>query len=224
MSLARQHYLRKTSAMGPTMAQASPVYANAYELQLIALAEARRSLKQVQSIERKAEVKRRLLPQFADWIAGVLEGGNGGQDDVLMTCMVWFIDVGDFRAALNIADYALEHGLTLPDQYQRDVATLVAEEIAEQAQAALTAGRMVDTPSLIRAEQLTAGRDMPDEVRAKLHKALGQAQLVAAELDSDTPDRLATEQALHHLTRARELHPRCGVKKDIERLQRALKS
>lgn len=222
MSLARKHYLRKTAAVATAMAADAPVHANAYELQLIQLADAKRALKQVQSFERKAEVKRRVLPQFADWIRGVLAGGQGGQDDVLMTCMVWLIDVGNTTAALDIAAYALEHGLTLPDDYQRDVATLIAEEIAEQAQAAMTTSRTVDMPSLQRAAALTEHRDMPDEVRAKLHKALGQAHLAAADMDGDAPNRLDAEQALHHLRRALDLHPRVGVKKTIERLQRAL--
>lgn len=225
MSLARQSYLRKTAAVGATMAAESPTHANAYELQLIALADAKRALKQVQSIERKAEVKRRVLPQFADWVAGVLAGGNGGQDDVLMTCMVWHIDVGEYSAALDIAAYALQYGLILPDAYKRDVATLVAEEIADQALAALSAGKSIEClviDTLTRAATLTATHDMPDAVRAKLLKAVGLCHLSKAELGSTTPSRLDAEQALHYLTRARELHDRVGVKKEIAQLQRAL--
>lgn len=223
MSLARQHYLRKTAAVANPTAAASPIYANAYELQLIALADAKRALKQVQSVERKAEVKRRVLPQFQDWIAGVLEAGKPGQDDVLMTCMVWQIDVGDFDAALKSAAHALAHGLTLPDRYKRDVSTLVAEEIAEQSLTALVSGRQVDLQSLAEADRLTASRDMPDEVRAKLHKALGLGYLAAAALDSAVPSRLDMERAEHHLQRAIRLEPRIGVKKELERLRRALK-
>ncbi|WP_374248083.1 phage terminase small subunit [Thermomonas sp.] len=130
------------------------IHANAYELQLIALADAKRALKQVQSVERKADVKRRVLPQFQDWIAGVLEAGKPGQDDVLMTCMVWQIDVGDFDAALKSAAHALAHGLTLPDQYKRDVATLVAEEIAEQSLTALVSGRQVGQPGQPRQDHV----------------------------------------------------------------------
>lgn len=224
MSLARQHYLRKTAAVGVPTAAASPIHANAYELQLIALADAKRALKQVQSVERKAEVKRRVLPQFQAWIDGILAAGKPGQDDVLMTCMVWQIDVGDYDTALKSAAHALAHGLTLPDQYKRDVPTLVAEEIAEQSLAALASSRQASLPSLAEAARLTAGRDMPDEVRAKLHKALGLGHLAMADLDSAAPSRLDMEQAAHHLQRAMQLHPRIGVKKELERLQRALKA
>ena len=224
MSIARKHFQRVTAAQVAASADpGEPIKANAYELQLIRLADAKRALKQVQSIERKAEVKRRVLPEFGPWIQGVLEAGRGGQDDVLMTAMVWQIDVGDFPAALEIAAHALQHKLTLPDPYKRDVATLVAEEIAEQSSAALAAGKPVDLDSLDRAALLTAEHDMPDEVRAKLHKALGSGHLERADLDGKAADKNAARAALEHFKRALELHDRVGVKKEIERLERALK-
>ena len=225
MSLARQHFQRVTAAQAAASASpGEPIKANAYELQLIRLADAKRALKQVQSIERKAEVKRRVLPEFAPWIQGALEAGRGGQDDVLMTAMVWRIDVGDFPAALDIAAYALQHKLTLPDQYKRDVATLVAEEIAEQSSAAIAAGKPADLASLDRAALLTAECDMPDEVRAKLHKAIGQTHQALSGIGGDgTLDKNAAQNALAHFKRALELHDRVGVKKEIERLERALK-
>ena len=224
MSLARKHFQRVTAAKAAAAAEpGQPVKANAYELQLIALADAKRALKQVQSVERKAEVKVRVLPQFLPWIRGVLEAGRGGQDEVLMTVMVWAIDVGNFELALEIAAYALRHNLTLPDQYKRDVATLVAEEIAEQSIAALAAGKQVNVDYLATAESLTAPRDMPDEVRAKLHKAIGLAHATQAKLDSAEPDKGEAQNALAHFKRAVELHDRVGVKKDIERLERVLK-
>lgn len=225
MSLARQHFQRMTAAaVAAATDSGAPVNANAYELQLIALADAKRALKQVQSVERKAEVKRRVLPEFAPWVRGVLEGGRGGQDAVVMTAMVWLIDIGDFPSALDIATYALQHGLTLPDDYKRDVATLVAEEIAEQSIAAIGAGKPVDLASLERASELTAAHDMPDEVRAKLHKAIGQVYQAQSGVDGQgEPNKDASEQALAHFKRALELHDRVGVKKEIERLERALK-
>lgn len=225
MSLCRQHFQRATAAaVAAATDPGEPIKANAYELQLIRLADAKRALKQVQSVERKAEVKRRVLPEFAPWILGVLEAGRGGQDDVLMTAMVWLIDIGEFSTALAIAEYALQYKLTLPDQYKRDVATLVTEEIAELSLAALNVGKPVDMASLERTAALTAGHDMPDEVRAKLFKVIGLANLAEATLDSDTPNRPAAEAARDYLKRALELHERVGVKKELERLERALKT
>lgn len=208
---ARQHFLRASAAKASAAAAPGATMADTtvYEQQLAQLIEHRRRLKAVQSIERKVALKRELLPEYAAYVQGALEGGKGAQDDVLMTVMVWRIDVGDIAGALDIAEYALAHNLTLPDQYERDTATLVAEEIAE---AALRQGGEVGVEDLERAQAAVADRDMPDEVRAKLHKALGYA-----ERESDP------EQALLHLRRALSLSERCGVKKDIERLERELK-
>lgn len=214
-SPARRHFERSiaaTAAVGDPTAPVPAAYANGYELMLAQLTEDRRKLKAIQSVERKIALKRDLLPKYQPWVEGRLAGNAGGQDDVLMTVMVWHIDTGDFDRALAIAEYALAHGLTLPDQYKRDVATLVAEEIAEQALAAQADDKPFATEYLLAADALTAGSDMPDEVRAKLQKALG------LNLTITDPAR-----ALEHLRRAVALHDRVGVKKDIERLERELK-
>lgn len=184
-----------------------------YELMLAALTEDRRRLREIQSIERKISVKRELLPAYADYCAGVLSAGRGAQDDVLLTVMVWRLDTGDWPGALDVAAYALSHGMIMPDQYQRTTACVVAEELADQALTALGSDQPFDISSLQRCLDLTACHDMPDEVRAKLHKALGLA------LRENHPG-----VALEHLRRALALHERVGVKKDIERLERELRN
>lgn len=219
MSLARRHFQRATAAAASAAAaDGAPIDATAYELQLLQLAEDRKRLKLIQSVERKIEVKRELLPQHDAWVAGALEAGRGGQDDVLTTMMVWRIDVGDIAGALDIADYVLEHGLAMPDQYSRTPATLVAEQVAE---AALAQGAEVGFEVLQRAEALTASHDMPDEVRAKLHKAMGLVLLAEGEDADGNPQRGA--EALEQLQRAVQLHERVGVKKEIEKLERQLR-
>ncbi|HZH44246.1 MAG TPA: terminase endonuclease subunit [Lysobacter sp.] len=226
MTLARRHYQRVTAAkVSASAAEGEPIDANAYELMLAKLAEDKRRLKEVKSIERKVEIKRQLLPEYEPWVQGVLEAGRGGQDAVLMTVMVWRIDVGHFHAALDVAEYALRHKLVLPDQYQRDAATLVAEEIADQALGALAAGAPFDPAVLDRTEQLTREHDMPDEVRAKLHKALGLACMVAAGEPPFAGEAFAhAYSARSHFLRALQLHERVGVKKELERLERGIKN
>lgn len=227
-SLARRHFQRATSAEASASADVgAPINANAYELMLVKLAEDRRRLKQVQSIERKIEIKRDMLPAYQPWVDGALSAGRGGQDDVLMTVMVWNLDTGNYAAALQITAYALQHGLTLPDQYKRDVATLVAEELSERALTLIGAGAEPGeiSAALNYTEELTGDRDMPDEVRAKLHKAIGlcYAHRAAA---SETPDRMHANgnAGLDHLRRAFSLHEKVGVKRDVEKLERLLKN
>lgn len=215
VSPAQRHFMRACAAK-VTALDAPPAHATQYELMLAKLADDKRRLKQVQSIERKADVKRELLPEYAPWVDGVLQAAGeraaGTQDDVLMTVLVWRIDVGDFAGALPIAAHALAHGLVLPDQYKRGTACLIAEECADMALKARTAGAPLDTDSLLAVEQLTREHDMPDEVRAKLHKAIGYG------LTGSDP-----AEAVANLRRALELHKDVGVKKDIEKLERELK-
>lgn len=182
---------------------------------LAKLAEDRRRLKDIQSTEKKIEAKRELLPQYAAYIDGALTG-NGAQDDVLTSVMVWLIDVEDYVKAFDVATYALKHGMTLPDQYQRPMACLIAEEVADTQLTYQAAGKPMNLPALQHAMCLTANHDMPDQVRSKLHKAIGYALR-----DDEHPDNQA---AIEHLRRAFELFDKVGVKKDIERLETVIKN
>lgn len=210
-SPAQRHYERVSAELAAASAAPgeSLAGASAYELMLAKLATDRRRLKAIQSIERKIDVKRaELLPEYVDYVAGALSGGRGAQDDVLTTVMIWRIDAGDFAGALDIARYALTHRMTLPDQYDRPLATAIAEEFAQAALAAFKLGDAFDADQLAEVMTLTGSADMHDQVRAKLHKALGKAL--------QETDRTS---ALDHLRRALQLDERAGVKQDIARLE-----
>lgn len=187
----------------------------------------RRRLKEIQSLERKIEAKREMLPAYASWIEGLL-AGEPVQDEVLPTIMIWHMDVGDWQAALPLAAHVLRHKIQLPAHFQRDAPTLILEQVAEGALKAIAAGDGFDLDLLEQVEILTADEDMPDEARAKLHKAIG-LELVR-QLDATEPAevgvaglyRARQEHALRALRRARELNDRCGVTQAIAKLERAL--
>ena len=213
-SPAQRHYERVSAELAAASAAPgeSLAGASAYELMLAKLATDRRRLKAIQSIERKIDVKRaELLPEYVDYVAGALSGGRGAQDDVLTTVMIWRVDAGDFAGALDIARYALTHRMTLPDQYDRPLATAIAEEFAQAALAAFKLGDKFDACQLAEVMTLTQSADMHDQVRAKLHKALGKAL--------QETDQTA---ALDHLRRALQLDERAGVKQDIALLETEL--
>ena len=212
MSHARAHFLRESAAQA-SAGDSGLENCNAYELMLMKMAEDRRRLKQIQSVEHKAVVKREILPDYAPWVDGVLAAGKGGQDEVLVTVMLWRIDAGDYSGALDIAEYALAHGLTMPDRFGRTTATVVAEEIAEAAKRTRDAGQPFDLPTISYVIELTAKADMHDQVRAKLHKEAG--------LLLSASDPVA---AVEHLRRAQQLHDGAGVKKQIEKLDRTIKN
>lgn len=223
-SPAKRHFARVMAAK--EAAQKAPGAlmegAGVYEQHMMMLQDHRARLKNIQSDEGKAQFKRNVLPEYQAYISGVLEADSGAQDTVVSTVMVWLIDAGAYDAALDVADYMLRHKLPLPDQFKRTTGCAVAEEIAEAALSAQQTGGEFDPELLARVTDLTAGEDMPDEVRAKLYLAAGRSVVRRA---SDDAPLIASEaeKCVADLRRAIELNPFCGGKKDLERAERWLK-
>ena len=142
LSLAQAHQRRARAAMesAKTAPMQSMAGATAYEHQLNQLLQDRLRLKSIQSNEGKAALKLQLLPEYIPYVEGVLEAGNGAQDEVMTTVMVWRIDAGDYKGALDVAAYVLKHKLVMPDRFERTTGCLVAEEIASAALKAQKAG------------------------------------------------------------------------------------
>lgn len=215
-SPARKHFERARAKSEASQATPAKPQGDAYELHKAAIIEDTRRLADVQSIERKIEVKRDLLPAYESYVQGVLEGGKGQQDDVLMTLMVWYLDVGELKTAMDIAEYAVHHGLETPDRYQRSTAALVSEEVADFALKLEddAENREEVLEQLQRALAMFAEADMHDQIKAKLFKAEGY--LLRATGNQAT--------ALASLERALKLNDKIGVKKDIESLKKDLKN
>ena len=225
---------------------------DAYGLMRVKLSQDKGRISQIQSHERRAELKARLLPEYFDWIDTSLNTGKGAQDQVLTTLMVWAFDAGAYALGLRIADYVIRHRMPMADDYKRSPAAIVIDELSNAylkgqwspmvviadedgtqrlAAMALTVeghdlARAQAAGQLIEAETLTADQDAPDQARAKLHKAIAYAALGKVQT-ADEPDLAAIEPAalrlaLARLQRALELDSNSGVKKDIERIERAL--
>ena len=129
-----------------------------------------------------------------------------------MTVMLWRLDVGDIGGAMDIARYAFKYGLTMPGKHRRPPQYMFTEEVALAAMRAHAAGEPVVISQLLDTLALTAAADMPDEVRAKLHKITGRC----CGITNSPPTRWPTSSE------------RCSsivrqASKDIERLERELK-
>ncbi|ELS2660106.1 terminase endonuclease subunit [Salmonella enterica] len=210
-SPAQRHMMRVSASQAAQREQAPLRHATAYEQMLVKLADDRRTLKNIRSNERKAEKKRELLPFYAPWVAGVLADGRGAQDDIVMTVMLWRLDAGDIAGALEIAPYALKCGLT--SDHRRTTPYMLVEEVALATQRLRDAGDSVDLSWLQTTIDLTDGADVPDMVRARLHKVTGLT----------LRDAGMNAEALAQFQRAMQLDRNAGVRKEIERLERALK-
>lgn len=210
-SPAQRHMMRVSASQAAQREKAPLRHATAYEQMLVKLADDRRTLKNIRSNERKAEKKRELLPFYAPWVAGVLADGRGAQDDIVMTVMLWRLDAGDIAGALEIAPYALKYGLT--SDHRRTTPYMLVEEVALAALRLRDAGQPVDLSLLLNTLSLTDGADVPDMVRARLHKVTGLTLRDAGQ----------NAEALAQFQRAMQLDRNAGVRKEIERLERALK-
>ena len=102
------------------------------------------------------------------------------------------------------------YGLTMPTGHRRPPPYLLAEEV-HSPPCAKTVSRSSSAAARHLADRTA---DMPDIVRAKLHKITGYVLRGCR----STPDALA------HLQRAIQLDTAIGVKKDIEQLERQLKA
>lgn len=224
LTLAQRNQLRKRAAREAAAAAPAAMMdgATGYEVMLAKLQQDQFRLKQVQSQEGKAKLKTEILPDYVPYVDGVLSAGQGAQDDVITTLMVWRFDAGDFAGGLQVAEYVLKHGLMMPDRFNRTTGCLVAEEVATAALKAQKAGGTFSLEVLTNTAVLTEEQDMPDEARAKLVLALGRATLESIDdVEPGQPGQL--EAGINLLKRAIELHSSCGGKKDLERAERLLK-
>lgn len=213
LSPAARHRERVLAEKNSQSAGENTQAASQYELKLLELAQDQRDLKGIKGLDLKAAKKKELLPKYLPWVEGVIASDAGTQDDVLVTMLVWAIDVSDFDLALRIAEYCIKHKLAMTDNYQRDLANIVAEDIAEAQIKLINAGQEMSAEIIALTIEITKGCDLFDPVRAKLHKAYGYALR-----KTDKP------AALEQLKKALSLFEKSGVKKDIENLEREIKN
>ena len=108
--------------------------------------------------------------------------------------------------------HALQQGWVMPIG-NRNVQTVLAEEIADSAQTALLTKAAFDTDLLLQTLDLISDHDMPDQSRARLHKAIGLLLIESS-----------PASALNHLNHALQLNESCGVKKEKQQLERRLRA
>lgn len=218
----------------PEIDDANPAAAE-YRQLLASLHNDLRALHDIQSVDGKIERKRAMITAYHPWVVGALSAGvatdagpgTAVQDEIVATMLIWTLDLLDWANAVAIAEHMLRHGVTLPERYKRDVATFLVDRVADTAKATPDA---VSLDLACEVLALTADRDMPDQARAKLHRAIGLHLFNDAEnFDPSAETALAggkaalVDAALAALTEALRLDQNVGVKKQIEKLTRDAK-
>lgn len=185
-----------------------------------------RSLQDIHSIKDRDPKKAEMAQKYRDWIDGVIEADKPVQDDILVTNMIWALDYRDFAYFLALADFAMGHDLAMPSRYERTLACFLLEEPAE---VALKDPDAVPHHVLEHLATLAGDADMPDQAKAKFHKALGRSWRAKAEAFDAADDNAvagsraaAFASALWHLKQALKLDEKSGVKTDIRVVSKAL--
>ena len=188
----------------------------------------------IQSHQARHAHKAQVLPEILPYIDGVLAAAHkqaqAGQavpaDPVLAHCAVWAIDAGDWPLAVRLAEHLIQHGLPMPDEFERTAATAFADLMSEAAlYGRLPAGLVAHYMQQVA--YITREQDMPDQTRAKVHKSIaygmaGKTMLAGQAGEWAGLDAATLAMALQHLTQAERLDADCGVKKDIAAVQKLL--
>lgn len=216
MTLLRQHFDQNIAAAAATDnidINALSVYQRLYK----SLKDDKAILKNIASIQDKIKAKAAMIPNYSDWIQGVIDTGRAADDDqVTPTLLVWMIDTGALDQAMPLAQLAIETQMASTDEYSRTMPEIIIEQMAEK----ISAGSDISLPNLqTLIDWVTAKTDnglhinnMPDQIRAKLLKAAGER----AEEEEEIEHALVLyEQALAY-------NARSGVKKRIDALKKQL--
>ncbi len=233
--LLARHSARKggkpnKAAPAPAIEESNPATSE-YQQLLAKLHDDLRALSEIQSIEMRIEKKRSMIQAFLPWCEGALsieEGAQAPQDEILVTVMIWALDIQNWDLALTIAAHCIKHGLALPERYSRTLGCLVTEEIAEYA---IQNEGKVPHEVLMRARPGDGPEyDMPDQARAKFHRALGESFARQAETFDPKAESAPAggkpaliDSALSELHRALQLNKKVGVKKHVQELEREAK-
>lgn len=199
----------------PATALAGPANAQKHlALMTTALGEDLARLSDINSLEARQRLKREeLLPKYLAYVQRYRESGLNHANPVLMQVLVWLFDTEQFEQALELADFAMAQGQTMPERFKRDIPTFVADSVIDWAETEHKAGRSPE-PYLSQLLPRVDGEwQLFERIPARFHKLLGILALEG--------ERWA--QAIAHFERAAALYPEIGVKTRLEEAIKALR-
>lgn len=130
-------------------------------------------LKQVRSRKRKAAVKAEIIPNYADYLQTIINGGSSTHNEVLVMICLWSLDAENFSYFITLARFALEQSMNAPEGFKRTLPEVLLEELAEKT--IKHQQPELHLSYLQQLQHLTNKEDIADAVTAKFYKALGLA-------------------------------------------------
>ncbi|WP_020396620.1 phage terminase small subunit [Thiolinea disciformis] len=179
---------------------------NYYRSYLAKLEVDKARLAQIRSREQRLQVKRELVPLYRDYLQAALNEPSGHHDEILVTWLIWALDVGEWALSLALCRHALQYRLNSPKGFTRNLPEIIAEEWAEHVLAESDPACWTD--ALLQLHTWLEPFDMADPVRAKWLSVCAQV------IQPEQPD-----QALAWYERAYALHPKARWKRIITTLR-----
>jgi len=140
-----------------------------HELLLTALDNDCKRISALPEGEVRNALKRELLPTWLKPVEAYLAGGQIYQNEVLTRIMVWCFDVGDIETALKLAAVAIEQKQPMPERFDRDVVTYVADAFREWCKAQRVAENPIQ-PYFDRMFEAVIVWPVHDEIKMKYCK------------------------------------------------------
>ncbi|ATR85188.1 terminase [Pseudomonas sp. HLS-6] len=204
----------KPSVYSPAAAMTSPANAQKhYKLMEDALLVDLERLSGFNSIEQRQVIKREeLLPKYLEYVGRYRESGLNFPNQVLMYVMVWLFDTSQFELGLELADFAMSQGQALPERFNRDIPTFVADEVIEWAEAEYKAGRSPEPYVSNLLPRVDGEWALFERIPSRYHKQLGLLAM----------DRKDWASAIVHFERAEALYESIGVGTRLAGARKAL--
>ena len=163
----------------------------------VSLAEDLKSLADIQSKERRREIKRtQLLPKYRSYVDSMIEEDEP-HSLLLGWYLVWLFDCDELDQALKLSTYCKRIGLVLPSRFKRSLPVYCADEVLIWSERKFDQSQSCAPYFNEVFDSVHEGLiDVPDELRAKYYRLAG---LIALDRN-DSP-----AQAIPLLTKALEL-------------------
>jgi tetratricopeptide (TPR) repeat protein len=170
-------------------------------------------ISQIDSREQRQLLKRdELLPKYLEYVQRYRDSGLNYANPVLMYVLVWLFDTVQFEQGLELATFAMEQGQKLPEGFDRNIQTFVADEVIDWAEAEHKAGRSPE-PYVSNLLPLVDEWKLFERIPARYRKLLGVLAM----------EREEWAVAIDYFQQAETLYPEIGVKTRREACEKALR-
>ena len=204
----------KAMAYTPATALASPANAQKHlKLMEAGLEADLLRISEINSRELRRQLKlNELLPRYEEYVQQYRDSGLSFPNSVLMYVLVWLFDTAQFEKGVELADFAMSQGQALPERFNRDIPTFVADEVIEWAEAEYKAKRSPEPYVSNLLPRVDGEWALFERIPARYHKQLGILAM----------DQKEWEKAIPHFERAEQLYEGIGVGTRLAGCRKAL--